>query len=67
MNPALGDMWEPYMTMYVPDLQEVMTRCRNAGIQFHSEEPFSLGEGFGVSIEALDPDGNTIALTQNVW
>ena len=64
MNPSLGEAWEPYITIYVPDIQEVMARCRKAGVQFHSGEPFSLGEGFGVSIEARDPDGNTIALTQ---
>jgi catechol 2,3-dioxygenase-like lactoylglutathione lyase family enzyme len=59
-----GENWNPYMTLYVPDLQEVIARCKAAGIRIRTEEPFSLGEGFGMSIEVMDPDGNAVALTQ---
>ncbi len=64
MNPALGEEWHPYITFYVQDLDAVITRCRENNVPLHSEEPFSLGEGFGRSIEVKDPDGNTVALTE---
>jgi catechol 2,3-dioxygenase-like lactoylglutathione lyase family enzyme len=64
LTPALGETWEPYITVYVPDLETVMDRCRNSGIVLRTEDPFSLGEGFGTSIEVRDPDGNTIAVTE---
>jgi catechol 2,3-dioxygenase-like lactoylglutathione lyase family enzyme len=54
----------PYFTFYVPDIQSVVERGRAAGIIFRTEEPFSLGGSFGLSIEARDPDGNPIAITQ---
>jgi hypothetical protein len=52
------------MTVYVPDLEAVIDRCRARGITLRTEEPFSLGDGFGLSIEVRDPDGNTIAVTE---
>ena len=64
MTPGNGDNWDPYMTFYVPDLAETIARCREAGIRMRTQEPFSLGEGFGWSIDVRDPDGNTVAITQ---
>lgn len=64
MDPSTGDTWEAYFTVYVEDLDAVLTRCRAAGIELHQDEPFSLGKGFGRSVEARDPDGRTIALTE---
>lgn len=64
MDPSTGDTWAAYHTIYVPDLAAVVERCRAAGVPLHQDEPFSLGEGFGRSIEARDPDGRTIALTE---
>lgn len=61
---SIGENWRPYITFYVPDLRAVVVRCKAAGIVLRTEKPFSLGEGFGESIEVLDPDGNAIALTQ---
>jgi catechol 2,3-dioxygenase-like lactoylglutathione lyase family enzyme len=64
MTPNEGDNWLPYITFYVPDLHEVILRGRESGVRFRTEKPFSLGEGFGWSIDVRDPDGNTVALTQ---
>lgn len=64
VSPTLGDNWEPYITFYVPDLQAVIERCKAAGIVLRTEEPFSLGEGFGLSIDVMDPDGNAVAITE---
>lgn len=64
MPPSHGENWEPYFTLYVPDLQAVIARCKEAGIALRSEEPFSLGDGFGFSIDIMDPDGNAVAVTQ---
>ncbi len=63
-DPSIGDNWRPYITFYVPDLQATIARARQAGAPLHSDEPFSLGEGFGWSIEMKDPDGNAVAVTQ---
>jgi|GEM_PF-2736705 len=64
MPGSTGDRNYPYMTLYVPDLDAVIGRCRAAGITIRTETPFSLGEGFGYSVEVKDPDGNPIAITQ---
>ncbi len=63
-DPTLNDDWKPYMTIYVNNLQAVIDRCNNEGIPMRQDEPFSLGEGFGISVEIKDPDGNTWAVTQ---
>ena len=64
MDPSQGDAWDPYVTVYVPDLDAVLVRCDEAGVPRRTDEPFSLGEAFGSSIELKDPDGNTVAVTQ---
>ncbi len=64
MPGSTGENWRPYVTFYVSDLRTVIARCRAAGIVIRTEEPFSLGDGFGESIEVMDPDGNAVALTQ---
>ncbi len=64
MGGSVGDNFEPYVTVYVADLEAVIRRCRDAGIEIRTEEPFSLGENFGWSIEMRDPDGRTVAVTQ---
>lgn len=61
---SIGENWHPYVTFYVPDIRAVVDRCRAAGIETRTEEPFSLGEGYGWSIEVKTPDGNAIAITQ---
>ncbi|MDB5036050.1 MAG: Glyoxalase-like domain [Chlorobi bacterium] len=63
-DPSLGVTWDPYITFYVPDLAAAIQRCRQAGIAMKSDEPFSLGEGYGMSIDVMDPDGNPVALTE---
>ncbi|MEP7217821.1 MAG: VOC family protein, partial [Bacteroidota bacterium] len=57
-DPSLGVTWDPYITFYVPDLAAAIGRCRQAGITMKSDEPFSLGEGYGMSVDVMDPDGN---------
>ena len=64
MNPSLNETWDPYVTIYVPKLDEVTNRCRSANVSMRQEQPFSLGQGFGRSIEVQDPDGNTLAITE---
>lgn len=64
MPGSTGDNWRPYITFSVPDLQAVIARCKAGSITVRTEKPFSLGDGFGESIEVMDPDGNAIALTQ---
>lgn len=64
MPGSTGNNWRPYVTFYVPDLNAAIARCKAAGIVVRTEKPFSLGEGFGESIEVMDPDGNAVALTQ---
>jgi len=64
MPGSTGDNWRPYITFYVPSLSAVIARCKAGDITIRTEVPFSLGEGFGESIEVMDPDGNSIALTQ---
>jgi catechol 2,3-dioxygenase-like lactoylglutathione lyase family enzyme len=64
MDPKKGEAWDAYFTIYVPDLDAVIARCRAGGHALHTDAPFSLGEGFGRSIEVRDPDGNTVAVTQ---
>lgn len=61
---STGENWRPYITFYVSDLEAVVARCKAAGIVVRTEKPFSLGDGFGESIEVMDPDGNAVALTQ---
>ena len=63
-DPAMNDNWKPYMTIYVNDLAAVIDRCKSEDIPMRQDEPISLGEGFGISIEMKDPDGNTWAVTQ---
>ncbi len=61
---STGEHWLPYTTFYVPDIRAVIERCSASGIELRTEEPFSLGEGYGWSIEVKDPDGNALAITQ---
>jgi catechol 2,3-dioxygenase-like lactoylglutathione lyase family enzyme len=61
---SVGQNWLPYTTFYVPDLGAAIDRCHAAGIELRTEAPFSLGPGYGWSIEVKDPDGNALALTQ---
>lgn len=63
-DPTQNDTWKPYMTIYVTDLNAVIERCKLEQIPMRQDKPFSLGEGFGESIEIKDPDGNTWAVTQ---
>lgn len=64
MPGSTGENWRPYVTFYVSDLRAVINRCKAAGVVVRTEEPFTLGQGFGESIEVMDPDGNAVALTQ---
>ena len=64
MPTATGDHWGPYVTLYVPALTEVIERAKAKGITLRTDAPFSLGEGFGFSMEMLDPDGNAVAVTE---
>lgn len=61
---GVGENWDPYITFFVPDIRGAVDRCRAQGIVMRTDEPFDLGDGFGLSIEVLDPDGNAVALTQ---
>jgi len=61
---STGENWHPDVTFYVPDIRAVVDRCRTAGIETRTEEPFSLGEGYGWSIGVKTPNGNAIAITQ---
>jgi predicted enzyme related to lactoylglutathione lyase len=62
--PRSGTTGSRTSTSYAPDLKEMMARCCEAGVPLHSEKPFAPGPGFGMSVEARDPDGNTVALTR---
>ena len=63
-NPDANDSWEPYRTILVPNLEEVLSRCRKYKVEMRQDEPVSFGNGLMVFIEVKDPDGNTWALRQ---
>lgn len=63
-DSSLNDSWEPYRTILVPDLDAVLTKCREYNVPMRQEEPVSFADGMMVFMEVKDPDGNTWALRQ---
>ena len=61
-SPEDGDHWAPYVTVGVPDLDRFIEWARANGIALRTAEPVMYGTV--PSIDARDPDGNTVAVSQ---
>jgi catechol 2,3-dioxygenase-like lactoylglutathione lyase family enzyme len=62
IDPLRGDTWDPYVTVKVEDFDGCLRRIRESGATMrewpHDHFPH------GRLLDVLDPDGNTLAITE---
>jgi predicted enzyme related to lactoylglutathione lyase len=62
IDPLRGDTWAPYVTVKVEDFDACLARIRESGAPVREWSAERLPEGR--LLDVLDPDGNTLALTE---